>query len=138
MKPTRRVVHPLSSADIQRRTPGLPLDEAQFESAVSHRPWHASFAVPPRRPGLEGAHAGLLPAHHAHVSLEGPQIAARKRPHISLSLEGPQPPLRAALAHQYSLEGGSVHKLLRAQRLSPALVHLEGGRALIHRKRKRK
>jgi hypothetical protein len=94
-----RPVRPLSSAaHIQSRTPGLSLDEAQFESAVEHRPWHAS-------------------------GLEGPQAADRRRPHLShVSLEGPRAPLRAALARRYTLEGPPL-ELIRREGLNPALIH---------------
>jgi hypothetical protein len=88
---------PRAAAYVQRRTPGLSLEEAQFESAVEHRRWHAS--------------------------LEGPQAAARERPHIAhVSLEGRHPPLRAALARRYSLEGPPL-ELIRREGLGPALIH---------------
>lgn len=67
---------------------------------------------------LEGSPA---PAHHAHVSLEGPTAADRRRPHISthgVSLEGP--PIRAALEHRLE---GPPHDLLRSQGVNPALIH---------------
>ena len=124
MKPTRRPVYPRSSAaHIQRRTPGLALDEAQFESAVAQRPWHAPLAVPPRSPSLEGPRAGPLPAHHVHVSLEGPQAAGRRRPHIAHVLErGPHPPIRKALDRRFVLEGPPL-KLIQREGLNPSLIH---------------
>lgn len=80
------------------------------------------MAMPPRPLTLEGPHAGPLPAHHAHVSLEGPQAAARRRPHIAhLSLEGPRAPLRAALEQRKRVKG-PPHKLIRRQGISPALI----------------
>lgn len=104
MKPTR------SASYIQRGTPGLSLEEAQFESAVEHRRWR-----------LEGPRPG--PAHHVHLSLEGPQAAARQRPHIAHVLEkGPHPPLRAALDRRFMLEG-SPHDLIRREGIGPALIH---------------
>lgn len=121
-----RPVHPLSSAAIQRATPGLSLDEAQFEVAIEHRNarWLSLEGKPrgsqPHGTTLEGSPA---PAHHAPVSLEGPQAADRRRPHIAthgLSIEGP--PLRSALEHRYRLEG-SAQNLIRREGLGPALIH---------------
>jgi hypothetical protein len=87
---------PRSSATIQRRTPGLSLDEAQWESAIEHR--------------------------NVRWTLEGPQAADRRRPHIShVSLEGSHPPLRAALEHHFRLEG-APHDLIRREGIGPALI----------------
>jgi hypothetical protein len=112
-----RAVHPLSSAaTIQRRSPGLSLEEAQFESAVEQRPWHEPLGTT-----LEGSPA---PAVHAHVSLEGPMAANARQPHLShiTSLEGPRAPLRAALERRYRLEG-PTHHIIRAAGIGPALIH---------------
>ena len=113
---SRRRVH--SVAYIQRTSPGLSLEGAQLQSAFEHeRP------LPARPPGLEGPHAGPLPAHHAHVSLEGPQAAALRRPHVSthgVSLEGGAP-LRAALQRRQRLKG-KPHALIRRSGIAPALI----------------
>jgi hypothetical protein len=75
--------------------------------------------LPPAYTPLEGPHAA---AHHAHVSLEGPRAADRRRPHIGhVSLEGSHPPLRAALDRRFVLEG-PPHDLIRRKGIGPALI----------------
>jgi hypothetical protein len=118
-----------SAAYIQRGTPGLSLEQAQFESAIERRDarWHSLEGKQRVRAApsasLEGSNAVPLPAHHAHVSLEGPQAADRRRPHVSthgLSLEGVAP-LRAALEHRQRAVG-PPRKLIRRQGIGPALI----------------
>jgi hypothetical protein len=105
-----------SAAHIQRGSPWLSLDAAQLQAALAH----AGPLPPAFTPlTLEGSPA---PPHHAHVSLEGPQAAARRRPRVSthhLSIEGP--PLRSALERRYQLEG-KAHDLIRRARIGAALV----------------
>lgn len=108
---------PRSATYIQRRIPGLSLEGAQLQSAFEHEPPLPPAFTPPT---LEGPHVGPLPAHHGHVSLEGPQAAARRRPHISL--EGPRAPIRSALEARYRLEGTPAD-LIQHARLNPALIH---------------
>lgn len=78
---------------IQRRTPGLSLEEAQFESAVEHR--------------LEGPQA---------VARERPHIA-----HVLE--KGPHAPLRAALDRRFILESGPSRSLIQRKGINPALIH---------------
>jgi hypothetical protein len=73
----------------------------------------------PLTPTLEGMPA---PAHHAHVSLEGPQAASQRRPHIAHVLEGPHAPLRAALDRRFRLEG-NPNDLITGSGIGPALIH---------------
>lgn len=104
-----RPTHPLS-------TVGMSLEARQLQSEFEHeRPLPPAFAPAT----LEGSPA---PPHHAHVSLEGPQAANRRRPHISthgLSLEGA--PLRSKLERRFRLEGKS-HDLIRRSGIAAALV----------------
>jgi hypothetical protein len=106
---------------MSRKTPWLSLEGRQLQAAFAHE-----GPLPPSFTPLEGPTAT---AKHAHVSLEGPQAADRRRPHISthgLTLEGGAP-LRAALHSRQRLKG-KPHDLIQRARISAALVSTTNGR----------